>query len=74
MVSTQREYFGRRKTEKQRTLKVVRGLLGTNPPDPTLEYASPPPPLTAAFREGDEHSHFSVFRVRRFSEWPEPLH
>ena len=26
------------------------------------------------FREGEEDSNFSVFRVRRFSEWPEPLH
>ena len=30
--------------------------------------------LRADFREGDEDSNFSVFRVRRFSEWPEPLH
>ena len=26
------------------------------------------------FREGDEDSNFSVFRVRRFPEWPGPLH
>ena len=32
------------------------------------------PPLRADFREGDEDSNFSVFRVRPFSEWPEPLH
>ena len=30
--------------------------------------------IRADFREGDEDSSFSVFRVRRFSEWPEPLH
>ena len=30
--------------------------------------------IRADFREGDEESNFSVFRVRRFSEWPEPLH
>ena len=30
--------------------------------------------LRADFREGDEDSNFSVFRVERFSEWPEPLH
>ena len=30
--------------------------------------------LRADFREGDEDSNFSVFRVQRFSEWPEPLH
>ena len=30
--------------------------------------------VRADFREGDEDSNFSVFRVRRFSEWPEPLH
>ena len=30
-------------------------------------------PIRADFREGDEDSNFSVFRVRRFSEWPEPL-
>ena len=24
--------------------------------------------------EGDEDSNFSIFRIRRFSEWPEPLH
>ena len=30
--------------------------------------------LGADFREGDEDSNFSIFRVRRFSEWPEPLH
>ena len=30
--------------------------------------------VRADFRERDEDSNFSVFRVRRFSEWPEPLH
>ena len=30
--------------------------------------------LRADFQEGDEDSNFSVFRVRRFTEWPEPLH
>ena len=30
--------------------------------------------LSADFREGDEDSNFSVFRARRFNEWPEPLH
>ena len=30
--------------------------------------------LRAGFREGDEDSNFSVFRVRRFTEWPGPLH
>ena len=30
--------------------------------------------LRANFREGDEDSNFSIFRVRRFSESPEPLH
>ena len=30
--------------------------------------------LRADFWEGDEDSNFSIFRVRRFSEWPEPLH
>ena len=30
--------------------------------------------LRADFREGDEDSNFSIFRVRRFSEWPGPLH
>ena len=30
--------------------------------------------IRADFREGDEGSDLSVFRVRRFSEWPEPLH
>ena len=30
--------------------------------------------IRADFREGDEQSNFSVFRVWRFSEWPEPLH
>ena len=30
--------------------------------------------IRADFREGDEDSNFSVFRVWRFSEWPEPLH
>ena len=30
--------------------------------------------VRADFRGGDEDSNFSVFRVRRFSEWPEPLH
>ena len=30
--------------------------------------------LRADFRERDEDSNFSVLRVRRFSEWPEPLH
>ena len=28
----------------------------------------------ADFREGDEDSNFSIFRVRRFAESPEPLH
>ena len=32
------------------------------------------PRLRADFREGDEDSNFSIFRLRRFSEWPEPLH
>ena len=26
------------------------------------------------FQEEDEDSNFSVFRVRRFTEWPESLH
>ena len=26
------------------------------------------------FREGDEDSNFSIFRVQRFTEWPRPLH
>ena len=30
--------------------------------------------LGTHFREGDEDSNFSVFRVQRFSDWPEPLH
>ena len=30
--------------------------------------------VRADFREGDEDSNFSIFRVRRFTEWPEPLH
>ena len=30
--------------------------------------------IRADFRAGDEDSNFSVFRLRRFSEWPEPLH
>ena len=30
--------------------------------------------IRADFREGDDDSDFSVFRVRRFTEWPEPLH
>ena len=30
--------------------------------------------VRADFREGEEDSNFSIFRVRRFSEWPEPLH
>ena len=30
--------------------------------------------IRADFREGDEHSNFSVFRIRRFIEWPGPLH
>ena len=30
--------------------------------------------LRADFRKGDEDSNFSILRVRRFSEWPEPLH
>ena len=33
-----------------------------------------PMPVRADFREGDEDSNFSVFRVRRFTEWPGPLH
>ena len=28
--------------------------------------------LRADFREGDEESNFSVFRVLRFFEWPRP--
>ena len=30
--------------------------------------------LRADFREGDEDNNFSVFRVRRFTQWPGPLH
>ena len=32
------------------------------------------PDVRADFREGDEDSNFSVFRVWRFTEWPGPLH
>ena len=32
------------------------------------------PEIRADFREGDEDSNFSVFRVRRFAESPGPLH
>ena len=34
----------------------------------------PPHIIRVAFRERDEDSNFSVFRVRRFSESPGPLH
>ena len=30
--------------------------------------------LKADFREADEESNFSIFRVQRFTEWPKPLH
>ena len=30
--------------------------------------------IRADFREGDEDSNFSLSRVRRFTESPEPLH
>ena len=30
--------------------------------------------IRADFRKGDEDSNFSIFRVRRFTEWPGPLH
>ena len=30
--------------------------------------------IRADFREGDEDSNFSIFRVRQFTEWPGPLH
>ena len=30
--------------------------------------------IGADFQEGEEDSNFSVFRVQRFTEWPEPLH
>ena len=30
--------------------------------------------IRADFREGDEDSNFSLFRVRRLTEWPGPLH
>ena len=30
--------------------------------------------IRADFREGDEDSNLSLFRVRRFTEWPGPLH
>ena len=36
--------------------------------------SAPAEMLRADFREGDEDSNFSIFRVWRFSEWPEPLH
>ena len=29
--------------------------------------------IGADFREGDEDINFSIFRVRRFTEWPGPL-
>ena len=32
------------------------------------------PSIRADFREGDEDSNFSLFRIRRFTEWPGPLH
>ena len=40
----------------------------------TGNYLPPLPGVRADFQEGDEDSNFSVFRVRRFSEWPAPLH
>ena len=45
-----------------------------NNADPKIWHANPPFLFRAAFWAGDEDSNFSVFRVRRFSEWPEPLH
>ena len=42
-----------------------------------ISFLPPPKTLTfvrADFREGDEDSNFSVFRVRQFTESPEPLH
>ena len=35
---------------------------------------SPHQTIGTDFREGDEGSNFSVFRVRRFTESPGPLH
>ena len=37
-------------------------------------YSPKPYSVRANFWEGDEDSNFSVFRVRRFTESPEPLH
>ena len=54
------------------------GVLGTSaePPCSVKPTAGPilRTLLRADFREGDEDSNFSIFRVRRFSEWREPLH
>ena len=30
--------------------------------------------IRADFREGDEDSNLSIFRVQRFTEWPKPPH
>ena len=40
----------------------------------TLSYFSLLLRFRADFREGDEDSNFPIFRVRRFAEWPGPLH
>ena len=40
------------------------------PPDGLLDNAK----LRVNFWEGGEDNNFSIFRVRQFSEWPEPLH
>ena len=36
--------------------------------------SGPHPEVRADFQEGDEDSNFSIFRVRRLTEWLEPLH
>ena len=57
-------------------IKIQTGLEGTLGPGkvhhPSLAHL-PGYPIRAEFQEGNEDSNFSVFRVRRFSEWPEPL-
>ena len=54
------------------------GAFGWAPPDlclPPNGYQNKrPPKLGAYFREGDEDSNFSLFRVRRLTESPGPLH
>ena len=75
VLGSQNTYFRRVSdfwTENQGAQKTPNPT--TTDPTPHSRHTEDSVLLRADFREGDEDSNFSVFRVRRFTESPGPLH